>query len=258
MEKLSKLNNETINSYYQELFDRDLDGVHLHATYYDNITFYQTTYNRIVNICVNRELKAQYNLTAYSEVEYCITNDDNKLNIDFLDWLFLLGISLLIMVTFSASIYDWHLQRKLEKKPAEHYTVLPDTILKRLMVSFSIVRNWYKFIGPSNDHSLKTINTMRFAFMLLVVAVHTMFFHNSLPVLNPDFMEQRYHQLSSMFLINGTILMQSFFCVSGFLLGYFFFKYVDGEKFRWSYFWIGLIYRYLRYVKNSILFNKFH
>lgn len=153
---------------------------------------------------------------------------------------------MLIKITFSASVYDWRLARKSGKKPGEYYTVNPEKTLQRFLVSFSVVRNWYKFISPSKDHNLKTINTMRFVFMILVVIVHTMFFQNSLPISNPDFMEVNYHKITSMFLINGTILMQSFFCVSGFLLGYFFFKYVDGEKFTWSYFWVGLIYRYLR------------
>ena len=45
---------------------------------YDNVIEDRINYDKIINICVNKELMDSYNLSGFSTIEYCIRKDNNQ------------------------------------------------------------------------------------------------------------------------------------------------------------------------------------
>lgn len=60
------------------------------------------------------------------------------------------------------------------------------------MVTFSLVRNWYRLTGDSNDEiarDLRPLNALKFITMYGVMLAHVAIFMSVVPVLNPEFLE---------------------------------------------------------------------
>lgn len=57
---------------------------------------------------------------------------------------------------------------------------------------------------------------------------------------------QLFHEILPMLLLNGSVVIQTFFLISGFLLSIQFLKLKLKTKFHISYLWKAIIYRYLR------------
>lgn len=82
-----------------------------------------------------------------------------------------------------------------------HFTLFPDT---RLLVSFSLARNWYRLIGEENDEiarDLRPFNAVRFIFMYCVMMAHIGVFTSVSPTINPEWMEDvsdlEYHKIQN-------------------------------------------------------------
>lgn len=45
---------------------------------YDNVKEDRINYEKLINICVNKELMDSYNLSGFSTIEYCIRKDNNQ------------------------------------------------------------------------------------------------------------------------------------------------------------------------------------
>lgn len=59
---------------------------------------------------------------------------------------------------------------------------------------------------------------------------------------------QKYFVSSHMIIINGANALQSFFAITGFLIAVQFMDLREKHKFKFSFFWKAVIYRYLRFV----------
>lgn len=99
----------------------------------------RSRHNKDVNMCVNWELRRQYGLKAYSEVEYCITNRD-KIEIDSLDWWTAAVWFVLIKVIISSTLYDFYLKRNdVNGCNHQHYKLPLDGKCKMLLFSSFIL-----------------------------------------------------------------------------------------------------------------------
>lgn len=62
--------------YYLDKFD----GMHKVPFDYFNIheaVYYKIKFDKIINECVNHELKKEYGLMGYSKAEYCVLKNDS-------------------------------------------------------------------------------------------------------------------------------------------------------------------------------------
>lgn len=71
---------------------------------------YRKKYNRIVNKCVNFELKEYYNLTAYSEIESCTSTGD-RVAFGYLEYILIAVICAVALIVTCSTVYDMKLKR---------------------------------------------------------------------------------------------------------------------------------------------------
>lgn len=119
----------------------------------------------------------------------------------------------------------------------------------RLILAFSVPRNWYRLNSKPKDEKsrdLRYIQGLRFTTIFLVVYGHAVITYGFAPAVNTEYIEEQYHSFIDMLVINGMNVVQTFFAISGFLMGLQFIEMTDGKKFRFSYFWVGIIYRWIR------------
>lgn len=82
----------------------------------------------------------QYNLTAYSSIEYCIFGD-TKVPIDTLDITFAVFVVAGVFVIIASSLYDRYLRNTVSKKTIdskEHYQNMPKNKGLNLLIQFMI------------------------------------------------------------------------------------------------------------------------
>lgn len=80
----------------------------------------------------------------------------------------------------------------------------------------------------------------------MVVQGHVYFTASICPVANTEFIEEMYYHVSDTFVLSGMNVVQTFFAISGFLMGMQFFELTKRRKFNFNYFWVAIIYRYIR------------
>lgn len=200
-----------------------------------------------MNQCENVFLRHAYNLSAYSEVNYCTTNKEER-PIDALDASFLAMIIVVCLLVLCGTLYDLKL-----KKREDHYqrSELMDevSVKAQIVLSFSLPRNWYRLKSqPTSEESrlLRYIQGFRFLTIYLVVWGHVLIGYILGYILNPYTFEEFFYSLDAQLQLNGFSVVQAFFSISGLLMGYQFAEMTGKRKYNGMYFWIALIYRYLR------------
>ncbi|KAG4081172.1 hypothetical protein HA402_014620 [Bradysia odoriphaga] len=219
-------------------------------------------YDKEINICVNYKLKKQYGLMAYSEVEYCLTNSDSRVP-DALDIVLAIIFFTLILIIASSTYFDFRL--KLQNfgcnRNSEHYKTPVHGPYASVVVSFSIPRNWYRLttkVHSQTSDDLRPVQALRFLTMFGVVIGHCVLFMNVMPLYNPEYMEKNFYRVVTMFLVNGTTIIQTFFAISGYLLSVQFVKLQEISTFSFKYFWTSILYRYLRLTPVYLFIILFH
>lgn len=119
----------------------------------------------------------------------------------------------------------------------------------RLILAFSIPRNWYRLNArPKSQQArdLRYIQGLRSTTIFMVVLGHAAITFSFCPVANTEFFEEQYYHVSDMLVLSGMNVVQTFFAISGFLMGVQFFDLTEKRKFDFKYFWVAIIYRYIR------------
>lgn len=95
-------------------------------------------------------------------------------------------------------------------------------------------------------HEFRHIQAVRYMTMFIIIYGHINIGYNG-PVLNPEYHEERFHIPFYHIFLNGTMVVQTFFFISGFLLAVHFIEELMHKRpYNFKYFWIAVIYRYLR------------
>lgn len=119
----------------------------------------------------------------------------------------------------------------------------------RCILAFSVVSNWYRLNTKPKAQmarDLRYIQGLRATTTLMVIIGHAYITYGFSPVTNTEFIEQQYHRLRDIFQVTGMNVVQTFFAISGFLMGVQFLELSSNRRFKFAYFWIGIIYRYIR------------
>ncbi|CAB3360039.1 Hypothetical predicted protein [Cloeon dipterum] len=119
------------------------------------------------------------------------------------------------------------------------YTAYLDKITEsfgiRILRSFSVRTNWLILCqGPAardNDAGdLRSIHGLRFLSMWLIIMGHRCMFSLGGPLFNPERIEEIYTSALNMILLNGTIIVDTFFLISGFLSCYLMLLELDKKR----------------------------
>lgn len=144
----------------------------------------------------------------------------------------------------------------------------------RLLTAFSLKRNWYRLTSETKPehrdlskifrfkkirklkiHFAGSMNAIKTIVMFLITNGHVLWFVLSMPMKNPIFVEQNYHNLPAMIMINGENLPNTFFVFSGFLLCVLSYPMLQDERHNTKKFFIkAVIYRYVRLMPLMTLF----
>ncbi|XP_058830752.1 nose resistant to fluoxetine protein 6-like [Topomyia yanbarensis] len=242
---VATLDNVTLHQLYVEKFNIDFPYI-ISANTFENVIHDQSNYGRLINICENFILKKVYNLTAYTEIEYC-TRPERQIQIDLLDMSFIAVSILLIFLVCASSWFDYRMNKRLKN---EHYKLEIPCQKTMLFTSFSVKRNWYRLTSRSKDQlneDLRFFQTFRFFTFFLVAVGHCADMFAVTPISNPFDREREYYNPVSMGIINGAQIVQTFFEMSGFLLSiHFFTSCAHLKKVPWTVVVGVIFYRFVR------------
>ncbi|XP_039970460.1 nose resistant to fluoxetine protein 6 [Bactrocera tryoni] len=180
-------------------------------------------YNTLLNQCINLKLQQTHGLKALSMIEYCETNY-KTVEMDTWNLTFYTTTLVLIFLVAASSLFDLYCKytpgdKEISKE--DHYKSAITGRVKRLCVSFSIVRNWYRLnqepVGKLG-RDLRFLDCFKFFCMFLVVFAHTNWILYEGAMSNPQDNERLLHTVAGTLLISGGLITITFFVFSGLLL----------------------------------------
>ncbi|XP_058456880.1 uncharacterized protein LOC131434243 [Malaya genurostris] len=234
-------------TYYQRKFDVKFKYI-TNDWLLPNIEAYRQEHGFIINICENYELQTKYNLTAFSEIEHCTTNDLVTRQFDIWDILFWLVLIFLALLGICSTYCD----AKLAKKGDHAYYQKPLKDKKsNLLTAFSIRRNIHRLTEAPGDSQLQRdlsfLDALRVFAMAVVIYSHVLIGQRMVTNQNPEQVEIA--DSTPLLEIIASICpftVNIFLAISGLLLALFFVKYTENKRFNISHLWLGLVNRYLR------------
>lgn len=162
---------------------------------------------------------------------------------DVLDWTFVSITSFVVLMVVLATIYDI-------RKRKNHITGSKSTKKEAMLLSFSVISNWERLISMPKEgvvYDFRYIQGVRFCTMFIIIYGHINIGYTGAPLLNPEYHEIKFHSPFQHIALNGTIVVQAFFFISGFLLAvHFIEELLTKRKYNFKYFWVAVFYRYLR------------
>lgn len=215
---------------------------------YRNDTDYREKFGKIMNICMNHRLQAEYNLTGYTEIEYCVTNEDLEREPDVHDKIFANLIKIILSCVLISSVYDGHLKNKEKSTFQNHFTTKRKSKLQSAMVSFSVLRNWKKFLSTTNtSDDFKSIHAIKVIYCFIILMTHVTMMYTNTPKINNNFTEIETWSWKINFLSTATVATTTFFVITGMLMANGMFKTIEQQpKFKKTNLICSIVRRYLR------------
>lgn len=137
---------------------------------------------------------------------------------------FYVVLAALISLASVSSLIDLHLKRRRHDKmlkERDHYKAQPQSVVTRVLLTWSIARNWYRLNQePSGKigRELRFLDCFKFFAMFLVIFAHTNWVIYEGAISNPQDPERLLHTAAGTLLISGSLITVTFFVISGLLL----------------------------------------
>ncbi|XP_013162521.1 PREDICTED: nose resistant to fluoxetine protein 6-like [Papilio xuthus] len=130
-----------------------------------------------------------------------------------------------------------------------------------MILAFSLLRNWPRLFQPDYRSRppidrLKGLDGIRAILMILLVTGHS-FIPYAMAISNPHFVEQVYYFLPYHVFINGAVIVQAFFLMSGILLSYSLQKTADKKTINWTMLISNIWTRWLRLTPSFAVILAF-
>lgn len=93
---------------------------------FKNVDHFHRTYTTLINQCQNLHFRKKYNLTSFSKIVYCTTNQEET-DIDGLDITFLIILFTVVALVAGATFYDSLLNVKSDRS---HYKESIESLCK--------------------------------------------------------------------------------------------------------------------------------
>ncbi|KAH8372749.1 hypothetical protein KR009_004406, partial [Drosophila setifemur] len=204
-----KILDEELRSYYIKVHRRRADVDE------------RLLYNGLVDSCMNLEFNRKFSLRVRSFIEYCIIVLVIPHTADAVDICAYILLTVILLLTVFSTVYDYQLSSCNIQDIDNIYRVPLKNRRQQLLTSFSLVRNYYRLIQPhSTDLSrdLRFFDGFRAIGVFVVILGHTLMIFMSIPIENPEFYEQFFFRFETSIFQNGSLVIQIFFVMSGFLL----------------------------------------
>ncbi|KAG8224790.1 hypothetical protein J437_LFUL002235 [Ladona fulva] len=118
------------------------------------------------------------------------------------------------MVLIISTAYDMLVFRQRDNKEDK------PTRTESFLLIFSAYTNLEKLGRPDRTKEMSILHGLRLFSMVFIILGHRCLFSYGGPFYNPEFLEERYRKIQDMFLLNGTLIVDTFFVLSGFLTCY--------------------------------------
>ncbi|XP_063386162.1 uncharacterized protein LOC134672192 [Cydia fagiglandana] len=234
---------QEFSAYSKTHFDRTIvhRGVCVTQTcrdYLDNSSGLVPT----VEACLNSTLYKSHGLQTkvMKDVVYC-TKFEEPAGYDLVDYVVALVMLVLVLFNVAGSLTD-HVGCAETKSTGG-----------RLLLCFSIKRNWVRLRTAAGDgpeprlERLKCFTGLKTITTILVIMAHSPI-NIAISTSDPEFLENIYHNPAATFLFNGTLIVQTFFLVSGFLLAYNLLLMEEKRPISWDMLPKGVLIRWLRFA----------
>ncbi|CAK1584159.1 unnamed protein product [Parnassius mnemosyne] len=189
--------------------------------------------------CLNDTFWKQYKLKSKLTTEVLCNDLDNKVDIDYGDIAVAVICLAILMLNIVGSLYDFLFLSHNESNG------------NKFLMCFSIRCNWKRLVACSTDgpdsrlRRLKGLNGLRAISIIIVIMEHSI-----LPfVISPDDaheFERKYYNIIYHVLIDGALVIQTFFVMSGCLLSYNLQLHAEKRHMNWTMIPKGIIRRWLR------------
>ncbi|XP_055629968.1 nose resistant to fluoxetine protein 6-like [Toxorhynchites rutilus septentrionalis] len=213
-----------------------------------NIESYRDQYGSLVNICQNYRLFSSYNLTAYTEIEHCTTNNSLHRETDFWDRFFFGTVVLIIIIAIASTIYDAKLAGEEDEN---HYRSPLQNKSNTLLTAFSLRRNvnrlTMKLKTDKVQQDFRFLEAIRVFILTTITFSHVVIGLGMTTTQNPEMLERMLSRPGlQMFLSMVPFQVDMFFAISGLLLTVHFMRTTESKRFNFKPLWMGVANRYLR------------
>ncbi|XP_049877295.1 O-acyltransferase like protein-like [Pectinophora gossypiella] len=195
--------------------------------------------NIVLEACLNNTLWRDYKLKARVSNNVTCNKLDESIQFDTSDIILGVVIAILLILNLIGSFVAFHNDAKVK--------------YKGFFACFSISHNWQKLVAPAGAGPeprltrLKGFCGFRAVTMALVIMTHSMMpFVKDID--NPIYVEQNYKNPLFLMFLNGTLVVQTFFVMSGFLLAYNLQIYKETHRVSWSLLPQSALNRWLRLI----------
>ncbi|XP_045537633.1 nose resistant to fluoxetine protein 6-like [Papilio machaon] len=194
--------------------------------------------NLIIEKCLNTTFWKEYKLNIKINEDVICHNKDPIYHIESGDIAIAIICVCLLIINLTVSVYDLVIVKN------------NDEGIKWLLC-FSIKRNWVKLTdGTRNNienkiNSFKSFNGMKVIIICLVITIHSLLPFGSF-VDNTHYIETIFSEIQYHLLIDGTVVIQSFFMISGCLLSYNLQISSEKNNLTWKMIPKGILLRWLR------------
>ncbi|XP_053674162.1 nose resistant to fluoxetine protein 6-like [Anopheles nili] len=194
-------------------FQIDFPYIFKNGTFRD-VDMYRRKYSDLFAKCINYELQQKHGLQAYTEIEYCDSNRESY-PIDNMEIAFLVVLGALLLIVASSSWYD---HRCKQDHGLTHYKTELPSKASMVLVSFSLIRNWYRLTSRGDDslsRSIRYVHAVRFIIFMMINMGHNVLYAQPR---NAIVIERRFHEVDSMMVANGSHMVTTFFVISALML----------------------------------------
>ncbi|KAJ3657266.1 hypothetical protein Zmor_009082, partial [Zophobas morio] len=191
-----------------------------------------------------QEIAQQFNHLSDFKVTVTVNprscQQEKSLTLTTSDIAFISIVAFFVLVTLLATSYDSLLKlddlQKYKLEGNKH----------KVLISFSVWNNLKKLISEGeDDDGLQCIHGLKVFSMFLIIMGHRIMFGVGSPLLNPNFVENMYGKIEATVLLNGPIIVDTFFNISGFLACYLMLNQFEKHHKKVKFFYL-YIHRFIR------------
>ncbi|KAG5894539.1 hypothetical protein JTB14_026827 [Gonioctena quinquepunctata] len=150
--------------------------------------------------------------SAFIDESNCQTKGENT-EYDQADISFGLVCTILILVVILSTLYDMLRDSTLEK-------LIPVSQSKKLMLAFSLKKNYNKLTDGDANSSLSILYGMRVFCICMIIMDHRFGTHLASGIMNFNLVEEYYRSTLGTLFFHGDVFVDSFFILSGLLVTY--------------------------------------
>ncbi|XP_055533126.1 nose resistant to fluoxetine protein 6-like [Wyeomyia smithii] len=250
-ELVSGLSDEQRKNYDQRKIDVEPPYIY-DASYIPGMDEYKRKYGRLINICLNYQLRQDYNLSSYSVIEHCMTSAELNKPLTLYHALFVILLGAIVILVIHATFRDNRVVANVNNNlvAIETDSKEPEN---NIWMEFSLKRSLQRLLAKPKtkvQQDLAFMESVRVVTVLIITIVHTFMSFGASPMANPRTLEHLYRNAvvrmaSAIF----PFLVHTFFTIGGMLLSVHFLDFIKtGAKFRWWYFFAAVFNRYLRMI----------